>query len=205
MTIKAMLSMLLLLVLTAANRGAAQNSAESHARNACRLAQQVLATGHPAPQMHWAVRTIADCGPEGGAAAGAFLKGKRSAVAASDSFLNALVESVWGMQDQALLAAALEVAADGEATDYARIQALRVLFSQVRPTLRVGIREIANPLRLIEVTADATISGPVLPTDFRQRIRMVTSAIANNASLSGELREAASFVRNTAEDRSTPP
>ncbi len=47
--------------------GEAQESRDVHARNDCRLAAQVIRTGHPAPHVEWAYGAILRCDETGAA------------------------------------------------------------------------------------------------------------------------------------------
>lgn len=102
-----------------------------HARNACRLARQVIETGQPAPHTAWALRQIGACGPatHGSALASAV----RRLRAETDTVqLREFWRASRYLRDGELFRASLDVAADRGASHQARVFALLSLLHTVR-------------------------------------------------------------------------
>ncbi|HET7234310.1 MAG TPA: hypothetical protein VFJ16_30130 [Longimicrobium sp.] len=178
----------------------AQQSSEAHARNNCRLAEQVLATGHPAPHTEWAIRVIPGCGARGGQAVSAFLQRTRRATESGP--LDRLVESVWGMRDSRIFATALSIAGDATSSEYARLQSIRILSSLVTANTHVSVDQIGKNPRVIEGITDVEpTSGDPLPGDYLATMASSLSRIVADPGATAELREAARFVEAMARRR----
>src|SRR4051794_23983871 len=115
--------MMLIPVTAAAQRDAVD---PVHLRNDCRLASQVVETGHPAPKLKWALGAIRACTPnEYGAAVAAAVRRERaiSDTATLASYWNA---SRWLIDGQ-LFSAAMDVANDRNASQESRVFAILAL------------------------------------------------------------------------------
>lgn len=100
-----------------------------HLRNQCRLAAQVIATGHPAPQDGWALQTIRSCGMDGADAVASGLRSLRGAAYGPD--MAALFKLTFWFQDARVYAIAADIAQDPAASLPARILAMRTLVWQI--------------------------------------------------------------------------
>jgi hypothetical protein len=99
-------------------------------RNDCRLAAQVLSTGHPATHYSWALDQAWDCPAAGGALA----ERLRSSASTSDvAVLDALTAPTLKLRDGRIYASALALAADKQATPESRVFAARTLIYSMRP------------------------------------------------------------------------
>lgn len=98
-------------------------------RNQCRLAAQVIRTGHPAPHRQWASSHITACGGEGGAALAHRLRALRHSF--DTAAVRALAAPLSMMRDRHVFEAAMEVGADRRASDVARAYAFRALIPLV--------------------------------------------------------------------------
>lgn len=99
-------------------------------RNDCRLAVQVLETGHPHPHWTWAMDVVDRCTEYGGAALA-----RTWAVPPADiTALTQLVLSSQRLRDQRIVDAVLEVARSESASREVRLRALQVLASYVDPS-----------------------------------------------------------------------
>lgn len=105
-------------------------------RNDCRLARQVLEHGHPASKRVWALSHFVSCGPEAGLVAANVLSQHRDDEGFSRE-LDEIVSAATSLVDGRMAAAALEIAIDPGAGKAARVQALRLLYAQVRPGVNV--------------------------------------------------------------------
>lgn len=133
----------LIVALTAAvapgNPLAAQTEGQDvHVRNQCRLAAQVLETGHPAPHYGWALEAIDKCEQTGGPALaalwrGAPLEGER---------LNQLFLASYSLRDSRVTAAAIEAATNGSLPQLVRLNAIRVLAGHAFPEYLLTISDL---------------------------------------------------------------
>lgn len=124
----------------ATSPGEAQ-SADVRRRNDCRMAQQVLETGHPAPKYDWALNAIARCpGEAGGALAAAWH------VPPDDSTrLRRIVYESSAFADRRVLQSVLVVARQATAPRLARYAALAVLAAYVDSTAVVQLADFDAP------------------------------------------------------------
>lgn len=118
-----MASLLALAVAWAEPACAQANPDSVKLRNDCRLATQVLQTGHPAPRRQWATAFIRECGPDAVAAANvAALNRLRAAADTSE------LEQVWNqlqyVRDARIYHTAVDIARDRRASVTARVDAL---------------------------------------------------------------------------------
>lgn len=164
-----------------------------HLRNACRLAAQVLERGQPANRHEWALSRIAGCGAEGGRALAASLARVRSATSRTQE-MELLVGAALGFLDRSVYTTAVDIARDPSAGEVARVQAFRILLSQVRPSSPPTYEELAAGVPG-EVMYDwHPTAGEPLPQDFRAEVAATgTSVLAQNPPAA--VREAAYAVR----------
>lgn len=147
---------------------------DAHLRNDCRLAGQVLRTGHPAPRRLWAWSVISSCSDS----AGAVLAGVWRAPAERE------LAQLWGVsyrvRDARLTRAVLTAFRDPSRSRAERLTAARVLASHAVPDLVVLESDLAR------LRADS-VHPPYLSvdhSDVREGSVPVTSALV------GEIREA---------------
>lgn len=182
-----------------------------HHRNHCRLAEQVLVAGEPANKRGWALSYIHMCGVEGGRVASTVLMRHRSDVAFHVG-LDEVVSAVSSLVDRDLARTALELAADQAAGAAARVQALRVLFSQVAPLEdvsyarlirrtgeRVARDSLGNTIVFVEPLTGGASHGPFsvgvpLSGDEIQRIGEEIGAVATDTGSPADVRAAAANV-----------
>ena len=153
-------------------------------RNDCRLAEQALRTGHPAPKVDWARTFLPDCEPQQWASASAAaLERLRTSVNAPD------LTQEWGavsmLRDARLMALARSVALDRQASTAARVHALRYLarlldergeysfdlLTEGVPTSSRVVRAVCSSGRA--AGGQIRFTGSALPSDYRQQIRDV--------------------------------
>lgn len=122
---------------------AAQEHPDSvHRRNHCRLAVQVIETGHPAPRREWALDYIRLCGTEGGRALAQALRAARQV--SDTAMLGRLTAPALHMIDGELFTSALAVAADETATTEARGFSFRVLIQSIDPGRSLGYADLTE-------------------------------------------------------------
>jgi hypothetical protein len=173
--------------------GTAQANPDSiRLRNDCRLAEQVLATGHPAPREKWALGVIWNCRDAGATMATAL----RAASTSSDTaYLNALTEPFIRLRDGAVFAAAVSVAQNPGATPPARVAAVRTLMYAVQPGGYVALAALSNPHTLFCFETPSphseVLNGTPLPADYVQQVRTLFYRIEHDSAESQELRRAA--------------
>ena len=163
-------------------------------RNDCRLAAQVLRTGHPAPQRPWALSKILLCGPEGGSA---LSQAMRDARASADTALHdALTAPASRFRDGTVFQAAVDVAEDVTADPVARVFAFRVLAWALRPNSEISYVDLtgtrcygSGPSLHIVV-----FPGSPLPADYVERIHATTQAVLRLAGGPATVRRAAACV-----------
>ncbi len=179
----------------------AQDPDSVQLRNDCRLAVQILASGHPAPQEEWALTVIHRCGSEGGAALASALQNARTST--DTDYLSQLSARARWLRDGALFNAALEVAGDKAATAQARLESFVVLL--------YAVRLAGDPLRGVPIFSQE-LSSPLnpasgLPTGSCSTSRFSTGAVkpAEGAPLPGNYRDQISALgRRIFRDASEP-
>lgn len=129
-------------MLVPASMGAQSAMPDSvHLRNDCRLAEQVIATGNPAPRKQWALKVVWGCSDAGPAIATAFAAARGST---DTAYLNALTAPMTQLRDGQVFRTALDVAQDRGASTEARIFGMRVLILTLRPGYDVEYPRLLN-------------------------------------------------------------
>ena len=118
---------------------------DAHLRNDCRLAAQILGSGHPDPHYDWAVDFIARCEETGGPV----LAGLWRRPSADTADLNRLFLSSYRLRDSRITAAVIEVAGDPEVPQLMRLNAIRVMAGHAFPDFLLAISDL---LRLESVS-----------------------------------------------------
>jgi hypothetical protein len=150
-----------------------------HLRSNCRLAAQVISTGHPAPRREWALGIIPRC-RDGGPALAQALRAHRTSTSVES--LNSLTWPTIRLRDGQVFSVAMEIAADRSASTPARVFAIRTLMWAMSPGGGIDYAElIAPPERQRSCgygpsTHTAVTQGAPLPADYVAR----SKALANN-------------------------
>lgn len=134
-------SIALILTITAAmtpGRSLAQEGQDRHVRNDCRLARQVLETGHPAPHYEWAWEFIAKCEETGPPVLAALWRSS----AADTEHLNRLYLSSYLLRDARITDAVIEAAQNRALPRLGRLNAIRVLAGHAVPEFLVSVPDL---------------------------------------------------------------
>jgi hypothetical protein len=178
------------------------DSARAAAR--CRLAAQVLTTGHPAPHLGWATTVIGSCEPSLAASAIAHGIGRNRQLRDT-----AALRRIWrptnDFRDARLLTAILNIAGDREASVPARVFAFRALVLLGHPERRVEYRHLVGGVdSTLPIPRPrggcgfasfsshvALTTGEPLPSDFRSQIRVLRDRVYRDSSEPTDVRTAA--------------
>lgn len=193
--------MAFLLVTTPAHAQA--NPDRVNLRNDCRLASQVLRTGHPVPHLDWARRMIPYCGYNqwADAAAGAISRTRRST---NERELASEWRHLWMLKDAVLLDSVRGIASDHSASVGSRLWALRTLANLIDPEGVYGAMTEVDPGSpdgrpgcIVNRAAGITMSytGRPLPPDYVERARATAASIISDHSDAPTLRAAARCVQ----------
>lgn len=175
----------------------AQVSDSMHARNRCRLALQIVQTGHPAPHTRWAYEHVALCGADAGeAVAGALRRFRQSEDTAA---LDLVSTAARDYRDGRIFNAALEIAQDPTASVPARVFAFRVLIHGLAPGSLIRYTDITEPSGVGRGCFgfgphqhQNTTTGVPLPPDYAARVSNAADAvIASQDNPASPLRRAA--------------
>lgn len=169
-------------------------------RNDCRLAQQVIETGHPAPHTSWALGYIGYCDFDTWGRTMA--AGVRRLRTSSDT---AELVAVWAptqwLRDRALYEAALEIAGDRAASVPARVFAFRALLLLNEPRLSIRYEDMVSTAgsrtgarggcSFSWRRGGMPYTGTALPADFKDRITAVAKRVRGDSSEPEPVRVAA--------------
>lgn len=199
-------SLVMALLLNASTLYAQAERDSGHLRNYCRLAKQVLETGHPAPHAGWALRQIGACGPatQGGAVATAV----RRLRAESDT---AVLRQYWRasryLLDGELFRASYEIAGDAAASTEARVFALLSLLHTVRFgrsaeyqhliggfSYDSGLRSVRGGCARIVVNDDVRLEGTPLPDDYVGMVRLLAARLSADMTAPLDVQTAAACL-----------
>lgn len=166
-------------------RGVAQanESSAAHLRNDCRLAAQVLATGHPAPRRAWALQRIDLCDRSGPAV----LIQMWSRVPPTRAALEELEVPSTRLRDRRVYVALSEIAQNASEPSLKRIIALDVLAWYAAPNRGMPLDELLDPrpdsVRSIRLTAvdysPHTVGAEPLPETITDDVTGLLRNIAN--------------------------
>jgi hypothetical protein len=126
---------------TSASAQGTDHAAEMRKRNACRLAAQVLNSGHPQDRQAWARATIIGCVDEGPA----YVSAQWTTVPADTTALRALIAGSTNVRDARVYARLRETAADAARPDPVRVAAMIALAQYVDPTIAIDLSELRVP------------------------------------------------------------
>ena len=161
-------------------------------RNDCRLAEQVLRTGHPAPREDWALAMIWTCAQSGPAVAEALSVARASS---DTAYLNALTSPLIRLRDGSVFAAALTLAGDRGASVPARVAALRALMYAVRPGGYVDFASLGSPQTIncfgTSATDSRVLNGAPLPANHVESVGVLADGLQKDASEPDAIRSAA--------------
>jgi hypothetical protein len=146
---------LLLAISGTFSRGEAQESRDVHTRNDCRLAAQVIRTGHPAPHAEWAYGAIQKCEETGVAV---LLEQWR---AVSDSL--EAVYLAWASSrfpTRIVLDAISEVVLNSNASTEARLRGMSLLARFAEPNVFLSLSELRRPSEGRRPMPWAVLDGP---------------------------------------------
>jgi hypothetical protein len=110
-------------------------------RNDCRLAMQVVTTGHPAMKIDWAMAFVRECPGLAGNLARALREARTSRDTAE---LNRLTTPADWLRDGALFSTARELLADETASPEARVFAVRVLMWAYVPGMEIDYQNLVD-------------------------------------------------------------
>jgi len=163
-----------------------------HHRNNCRLAEQVLSTGHPAPREEWALGIVWNCRDAGPVLATRLTDARAST---DSAYLNALTAPLIQIRDGQVFAAGLALAGDRAASLPARVAAIRAVMYAVRPGGYVNPAALADP-RAVNCFGTPSphsevLNGAPLPSDYLDQARALMSRIASDHSEAEGIRHAA--------------
>jgi hypothetical protein len=164
-------------------------------RNNCRLARQVITTGVPADRRGWALAYLRDCGAEGGSALAQALGSLRYGRVPD---VEALVFASGDLSDRSIADTALAIASDAGVPSQARIQALRVLNSQLLPGSFVSYEELAGPTPVGQTFfVERPSAGAALLPAFALSVKTALDAVVDGTT-DPALKSAAGKVADTA-------
>lgn len=162
-------------LLTAVPAGAQESdqAAEVQHRNDCRLAAQVLATGHPHPRHEWAVREITSCADEGPA----YYAASWAAPASDTAGLRDLIVRSTRWRDARTYAALREAATDRARSDAVRVAAMISLARYVDPTIWIDLTDLRVPERLDRIRVRGATWYDVVQMPGAQPLGTVTAEV----------------------------
>lgn len=172
-------------------------------RNDCRLARQVLESGHPAPHTDWALRQIGGCGAEEyGASIAAAVRRRRTA--SDTAVLGRLWNPMHFLQDGSLFGAAVEIAGDRAASVPSRVFALLALIHATGVGTGATYRSVTGGFdehgfvrggcANRTVYDDVRITGSPLPADWRAQVVAIGERLRSDPSEPLDIRTAASCL-----------
>lgn len=175
----------------AAQRNPQEAGREAQVRNECRLAAQILRTGHPAPHLTWAAERIPTCTDVGPAALGV----RWRAISGDEPSLETLTLATMRVRDGALYSELLAVAGDRSRPAQVRVATMLALAKLTNPGIGVPLGFLAPPdtIRWIPMAAGSTThapyaDGPVpMPPGYRLQVLALLEQLT--ADRAGQPRE----------------
>lgn len=168
-----------------------------HLRNDCRLAAQVIGTGHPAPRREWAYGIIRGCDESGPRILAMAWRSRLPGDAAS---LGQLVAATRTLNDRSVVDAVSDVARNREAPDAARVHAFALLYSYAVPGLYVNPGDLLDrpdaPPAIIAVSHDHHVHQTrAILGDLRPEVGRLLGEVAAAEQATRVGRAAASVLR----------
>jgi hypothetical protein len=186
----------LALMLAGSSLSAQVGSTPGDPSHQCRLARQILTSGHPANKRSWAMSYIGACGAEGGAVLAREVDNLRTAATRTPE-MEQLVATGRELQDRSVYEAALRVATNPRAEAVGRVQAMRVLLGQVVTTLQSYEATVADSALVGDGLTEGPLVGTPLPIGYEGETARALAAVAD-ASPPGPVRNAALNVARQA-------
>ncbi len=115
---------------------------DPHVRNDCRLAAQVLRTGHPAPRREWAMDAIRRCDASGPAVLASVW---REAAPSDTTELGMLFNATRDFNDRRVIDAVADAARRRNAPETTRIYAFALLFNYAAPGSYLNMKQLLEP------------------------------------------------------------
>lgn len=165
-------------------------------RNDCRLAEQVLTTGHPAPHREWASWTIRKCAGAGPVVAQAIFRLRTSA---DTALLKVVTAPAAVVRDREIYEAGLSILADATASSQARVYAIRMLAWLFYPDADLNYGDFVD----IDGDGDRScygsgthfhvsiVRGALLPPGWPDAIRQAARRVYENPAEPADVRQAA--------------
>lgn len=165
-------------------------------RNDCRLAEQVLTTGHPAPHREWASWTIRKCTGAGPVVAQAIVRLRASS---DTALLKVVTAPAAVVRDRAIYEAGLSILSDASASIQARVYAVRMLAWLFYPDADLNYGDFVD----IDGDGDRScygsgthfhvsiVRGSLLPAGWPDAIRQAARRVYDNPAEPAEVRKAA--------------
>lgn len=162
-------------------------------RDDCRLAEQVLRTGDPAPKRPWAIGIIGACPQAGQVMADGVLALRQSQDTAA---LEGLLDEVQGYRAPELWNAALQVATDAGSSALARGYAFHILIDDLGMSLVVTNADLLHTPQgstclFGRVHGLPPLSGPALPGNYVQQTLTAAQQVVADSAAPGVVRSAA--------------
>jgi hypothetical protein len=152
-------------------------------RNDCRLATQVLTTGHPAAKYQWALDKSWTC-PEAAPAIAQRLESH--ATSRDTAALNALTAPTMYLRDGRIFAVALRIAGSKAASPEARVFAVRTLIYALRPDGQITYAALITPDAFCYGGGPSFhqkfTQGSPLPSDYVQQVNAVGQRLMRDSS-----------------------
>lgn len=182
-----------------ASAQAAGVSDSVHVRNRCRLAVQVITTGHPDPHTEWAYEYVRRCGAQGTAAVARAILA--SAANSNGGTWERLTTPAFYVRDAGIFEASLTVAQDRNASTTARVYSMKVLIQMLSPGTTLSYDDLTrgpNAQRVCFGTGPGAhheveeVSG--LPSDYRERVLAAMVPLSEDGATPFAVRQAATCV-----------
>jgi hypothetical protein len=152
---------------------------DPHLRNDCRLAAQVLRTGHPAPRRTWALDVIRRCdasGPE------VLARVWRERAPSDTTELGELFNATRDFNDRRVVDAVADVARQRDAPETTRVYAMTLLFNYAVPGMYINFQHLLQPRGILpslssmshDTRADETRA---MLGDLRPEVRQVLESV----------------------------
>lgn len=141
MTRRLLFVAVMLLTVTTPARAQDDRAAEVNKRNNCRLAAQVLTSGHPHPRYEWARATIVDCEDEGPA----YFAAQWTRAPADTAVLRQMIAGSSLIRDARVYASLRQTATDASRPPVVRVAAMIGLAEYVDPRISIDLSELCVP------------------------------------------------------------
>jgi hypothetical protein len=187
-----MISLVLAFAMVPAVLQAQEDSTAIQHRSNCNRAEQIIASGHPAPEEEWALGVVWNCAGAGPTLAAALSVAKASS---DTAYLNALTAPFIQLRDGTVFTAALALADDNSASVPARVAAIRTLIYAVRPGGYVdpAVLPQDGPRTCFGSPSphSSRIEGSPLPANHVALVRALATRLRTDSAAPREIRQAA--------------